>query len=69
MQSDESEIWPSTHFLARPVGHKTKLMAFVQAVTDDGSPLKDLEGNPVYIPSPREAGKSSELSPKNELSA
>ena len=46
-----------------------KTMAYLQAVTDDGSPLKDLEGNPVYIPVPREAGKSSEITPENELSA
>ena len=31
--------------------------------------MKDPEGNPVYIPAPREAGKSSEITSENELSA
>ena len=43
-------------------------MAYVHAVADDGSPFKDLEGNLVYIPTPKEVGKSSEVSSENELS-
>ena len=44
-------------------------MAYVQAVAEDGSPMKDPKGNPVYIPAPREVGKSSEITSENELSA
>ena len=64
-----SRFLPSTHLLARSVGHEAKTMAYVQAVADDGSPLKDPEGNPVYIPAPREAGKSTKVMSENELSA
>ena len=62
-------ILPSPHFLARPVGHEVRTMTYIQAVAEDESPMKDPEGNPMCIPAPREAGKSSEIICENEMSA